>query len=167
MGSGFKTDGELYDECLTASSVTELITKYKMILGFIEDFGCITIWDIVASAGKGVPKNGKYAVTHGWSQLDVNNFAIKYCDDGKWRIFLGNPRILIDSEMNQPTYKKYMVVLSPKKKIPEDSWDVALDRIRLYVYAKNAKAAREMAVEDMEAHRLHCKVVYIREMKGE
>lgn len=167
MGFGFKTDGELYDECLTASSVTELIAKYKMILGFIEDFGYITIWDIVALAGKWTPKNKKYAATHGWSRLDVNNFAIKYCDDGKWRIFLGNPRILTDSERNQPTYKKYMVVLSPKKKIPEDGWDVALDRIRLYVNAENAKAAREMAVEAMEVRHLYCKVVYIREMKGE
>lgn len=63
--------------------------------------------------------------------------------------------------------KKYLVVLSPRKKIPEDGWDVALDRIRLYVNAENAKAAREMAVEAMEVHRLYCKVVYIRELKGE
>lgn len=63
--------------------------------------------------------------------------------------------------------KKWLVVLSPKKSIPEDGWDVALARIRLYVNAENAKAAREMAVEAMEAHRLYCKVVYIREMKGE
>ena len=63
--------------------------------------------------------------------------------------------------------KKYLVVLSPRKKIPEDDWDVALARIRLYVNAENAKAAREMAVEAMEAHRLYCKVTYIRELKGE
>ena len=63
--------------------------------------------------------------------------------------------------------KKYMVVLSHKKQIPEDGWDVALDRIRLYVNAENAKAAREMAVEAMEAHHLYCKVVYIRKLKGE
>lgn len=72
-------------------------------------------------------------------------------------------------EIGEPVLKikKYMVVLSPKKKIPEDGWDVALDRIRLYVNAENAKAARIMAVEAMGAHRLYCKVVYIREMKGE
>ena len=63
--------------------------------------------------------------------------------------------------------KKYLVVLSPKKKIPEDGWDVALDRIRLYVNAENAKAAKEMAVEAMEAHRLYCKVTYICETEGE
>lgn len=164
---GFNTDGELYDECLTTSSVEELIMKYKTILRIIEDFGNVAIWDIVALTGKGIPKNWKYAVTHGWSRLDASNFTIKYCEDGKWRIFLGNPRLLIVSERNRPTCKKYMVVLSPKKKIPEDGWDVALDRIRLYVNAENAKAAREMAVEAMEGRRLYCKVVYIREMKGE
>lgn len=63
--------------------------------------------------------------------------------------------------------KKYLVVLSPKKKIPEDCWDVALNRIRLYVNTENAKAARELAVEVMEAYRLYCKVTYIRELKGE
>ena len=166
MGLGFRTDGELYDECLTTSSVEELIMRYNTILRIIENFGYIAISDIAASTGIGVPKNWKYAATHGWSLLDVNNFAIKYCSkDGKWRIFLGNPRILTDSEKNQPACKKYMVVLSHKKKIPEDGWDVALDRIRLYVNAENAKAARKMAVEVMEAHRLYCKVVYIREMK--
>lgn len=164
---GFSTDGELYDECLTTSSVEELIMRYKTILSVIENFGYATICDIVASAGIGVPKNFKYAATHGWSRLDVSNFAIKYCEDGKWRIYLGNPRILTDSERNQPTCKKYIVILSHKKKIPEDGWDVALDRIRLYINAENAKAAREMTVEAMEAHRLYCKVAYIREMKGE
>ena len=167
MGFGFKTDGELYDECLTASSVEELIMKYKKILGFVEKVGYIAIWNIVDLVGKGIPTNMEYAITHGWSRLDVNNFAVKYCDDGKWRIFLGNPRILTDSERNQPTYKKYMVVLSPEKKIPEDGWDVALNRIRLYVNAENAKAAREMAVKAMKVHFLYCKVVYIREMKPE
>lgn len=167
MGFGFKTDGELYDECLTTSSVEELIMRYKKILGSIENSGYVTIWDIVASAGKGIPKNRKYAATHGWSRLDVSNFAIKYCEDGKWRIFLGNPRILTDSERNQPTYKKYVVILSPKMKIPEDGWDVALDRIRLYVNAENTKAARKMAVEATEVHHLYCKVVYIHEMEGE
>lgn len=164
---GFSTDGELYNECLTTSSVEELIMRYKTILSIIENFGYVTIYDIVASAGKGVPKNFKYASMHGWSLWDVNNFTIKHCEDGKWRIFLGNPRKLTDSERNRPTCKKYMVVLSHKKTIPpEDDWDVALDRIRLYVNAENAKAARKMAVEAMEAHRLYCKVVYIREMKG-
>ena len=164
---GFKTDGELYDECLTTSSVEELIMRYKTILRIIEDFGNITIWDIVALTGKGIPKNGKYAITHGWSRFDASNFTIKYCEDGKWRIFLGNPRILTDPKRNQPTCKKYLVMLSHKNKIPEDGWDVALDRIRLYVNAENAKAAGKMAVETMEARRLYCKVVYIREMKGE
>lgn len=163
----FRTDGELYDECLTTSSVEELIMRYKTILSSIENFGYVTILDIVALTGKGFPKNFEYAATHGWSRLDAINFTIKYCKDGKWRIFLGNPRMLTDSERIQPAYKKYMVVLSHKNKIPEDGWDVALDRIRLYVNAENAKAARKMAVEAMEAHRLYCKVVYIREMKGE
>jgi len=167
MGFDFKTDGELYDECLTASSVEELIMMYEKILSFVKDFGYITILDIADLAWKGVPKNWKYAVTHGWSRLDVNNFSIKYCEDGKWRIFLGNPRILSDPERNRPTCKKYMVLLSPKMKIPEDGWDVALDRIRLYVNAENTKAARKMAVEATEVHHLYCKVVYIREMKGE
>ena len=63
--------------------------------------------------------------------------------------------------------KKYLVVLSPRKPIPEDGWDVALVRIRLYVYAQNAKEARKMAIESMESHRLFCKVTYIRELKGE
>ena len=58
--------------------------------------------------------------------------------------------------------KKWLVVLSPKEKIPEDGWDVALIRIRLWVYAENAKEARKMAVEAMEARRLYCKVTYIR-----
>ena len=72
-------------------------------------------------------------------------------------------------EIGEPVLKtkKYIVVLSPKKKIPEDGWSVALDRIRLYVNAENAKAARIMAVEAMEACHLYCKVVYIREMKPE
>lgn len=72
-------------------------------------------------------------------------------------------------EIGEPVLKmkKYLVVLSPKKSIPEDGWDVALVRIRLYVIAENAKAAREMAVEAMKARWLYCKVVYIREMKGE
>lgn len=63
--------------------------------------------------------------------------------------------------------KKWLVVLSPKEKIPEKGWDVALVRIRLWVYAENAKEARKMAVEALEAHWLYCKVTYIREMKGE
>lgn len=63
--------------------------------------------------------------------------------------------------------KKYLVVLSPRKSIPEDGWDVALVRIRLYVYAQDAKEARKMAVESMKSHRLFCKVTYIRELKGE
>ena len=63
--------------------------------------------------------------------------------------------------------KKYLVVLSPKKSIPEDGWVVALVRIRLYVYAQNPKEARKMAIEIMEGHCLFCKVTYIREMKGE
>ena len=163
----FRTDGELYDECLTTSSVVELIMRYKTILSLIEKFGYVTILDIVASAGKRFPKNFKYAATHGWSRLDVDNFAIKYCEDGKWRIFLGNPRILTDSERNQLTYKKYMVVMSPKKKIPEAGRDVALEQIRLYVNADNANAAREMAHEAMEAHCLYCEVVSICEVEGE
>lgn len=63
--------------------------------------------------------------------------------------------------------KKYLVVLSPRKSIPEDGWDVALVRVRLYVYAQNAKEARKMAIESMESHRLFCKVTYIRKLKGE
>lgn len=65
------------------------------------------------------------------------------------------------------TLKKFLVVLSPEKKIPEDGWDVTLERIRLQVYAVSAKAARGMAVAAMKSHHLYCKVVYIREMKGE
>lgn len=63
--------------------------------------------------------------------------------------------------------KKYLVVLSPRKNIPEDGWVVALVRIRLYVYAQDAKEARKMAIESMESRRLFCKVTYIRELKGE
>lgn len=63
--------------------------------------------------------------------------------------------------------KKYLVVLSSKKPIPEDGWDAALVRVRLYVYAPDAKEARKTAIEIMENHRLYCKVTYIREMKGE
>jgi hypothetical protein len=61
--------------------------------------------------------------------------------------------------------KKYLVVLSPKMSIPEDGWDVALVRIRLYVYAQDAKEARKTATESMEIHHLYCKVTYIREIK--
>ena len=63
--------------------------------------------------------------------------------------------------------KKYLVVLSPRKPIPEDGWDVAFARVRLYVHAQNSKEARKMAIESMERHRLFCKVTYIRKLKGE
>lgn len=63
--------------------------------------------------------------------------------------------------------KKYLVVLSPRKPIPEEGWDVALVRLQLHVYASNAKEARKLAVETMEEHRTYCKVTYIRELKGE
>jgi len=168
---GCRTYGELCAECLTSSSAEKLIMMYSEILRLIENCGYITICDIAAMAGKGVTENWKYASTHGWNRFDVSNFEVKYCKDGnrwKWHIFLGNPRTLTDSKRNQPACKKYIVLLSHKKPIPpEDEWDVALDRIRLYVNAENTKAAREMAVEAMEAHHLYCKVVYIRKLKGE
>ena len=63
--------------------------------------------------------------------------------------------------------KKYLVVLSPIKPIPEDGWDVALVRIRLYVYAHDSKEARKMAIDSIEGLSLFCKVTYIRELKGE
>lgn len=63
--------------------------------------------------------------------------------------------------------KKYLVVLSPRKPIPEDGWDVALVNVRLYVYAETTKEAREDAVEIMDRRRPYCKVAYIRELKGE
>lgn len=63
--------------------------------------------------------------------------------------------------------KKYLVTLSPRHKIPQKGWDAALLNVRMLVYAENTKEARETAVGIMENHALFCKVVYIREMKGE
>lgn len=62
---------------------------------------------------------------------------------------------------------KYLVTLSPEKPIPKEGWDVALVNFRLYVYAKNAKEAREIAVRVTKNHKLFCKVTYIRKLKGE
>lgn len=62
---------------------------------------------------------------------------------------------------------KYLVTLSPEKPIPKEGWDIALVNIRLYVYAKNAKEAREIAVRVTKNHKLYCKVTYIRKLKGE
>jgi hypothetical protein len=63
--------------------------------------------------------------------------------------------------------KKYLVVLSTAKKIPEDGWNAALVNVRMYVHAESTKEARETAVSIMKDHRLYCKVSYIRELKGE
>lgn len=62
--------------------------------------------------------------------------------------------------------KKYLVVMSPRVKVPEDGLDVALIRIGLCVRASNAKEARKLAVETMEEHRTYGKVAYVRKMKG-
>jgi hypothetical protein len=163
----YKTDGELYDACLTASLEERALNVYRGIIDIIDTFGFITICDIVQLAGEGVPKNWRYASTHGWSRSDVSGFTIKHDESKGWQIFLGNPRILADSEKSSCEPKKYLVVLSPRTKVPEDGQDTTLVNIRLYVYAPDAKEARKAAIKIMESHRLYCKVTYIRELKGE
>ena len=162
----YKTDGELYDACLTESSEERAFNVYRGIIDAIDHFGFVTIYDIVHLTDKGFPKNWRYAAMHGWSRSDVNNFTIKHDESKGWRIFLGNPRLLADPA-ERPRPKKYLVVLSPRTKIPEDGWDVAIANIRLYVYAPDTKEARKAAIKIMENHRLYCKVTYIRELEGE
>lgn len=163
----YKTDGELYDDCLTANSKAQALIIYQGIIDMIDKFGFVTISDIVCQVGKGSPKNWAYASTHGWSRSDVENFAIKHDKSKGWQIFLGNPRLLVSTEKSDDGLKKYLVVLSPRTQIPKYGWDAALVRVRLYVYAPDAKEARKTAMDVMENHRLHCKVTYIREIKGE
>lgn len=163
----YKTDGELYDACLTASSKEQALNVYQGIIDAIDHCGFITICDIVNLADKGIPKNWRYASTHGWNRSDAASFTIKHDESKGYQIFLGNPRLLVFPEKSSCGPKKYLVVLSPRTKIPEDDWDVALARIRLYVHASNAKEARKLAVETMERRLLYCKVTYIRELKGE
>jgi hypothetical protein len=92
----YKTDGELYDACLTASSEEQALKVYRGIIDTIDHFGFATIYDIVHLTGKGAPKNWRYASMHGWSRSDVGSFTIKHDESKGYRIFLGNPRLLAD-----------------------------------------------------------------------
>lgn len=117
----YKTDGELYDACLTASSKEQALNVYQGIIDAIDHFGYVTICDIVHLADKGIPKDWKYASTHGWTREDVASFTIKHDKSKGWQIFLGNLRPLVDpGKEHSCGPKKYLVVLSPRTKVPED-----------------------------------------------
>ena len=163
----YKTDGELYDDCLTAQSKEQVLGIYQRIIDMIDKFGFVTISDVVCLTKKCGIKNWAYAVTHGWNRSDIVNFTMKYDKSKGWQIFLGNPRMLAKTEKSDNGFKKYLVVLSPRTQIPEYGWEAALVRVRLYVYAPDTKEARKTAIQLMENHHLYCKVTYIREMKGE
>lgn len=62
--------------------------------------------------------------------------------------------------------KKYLVVVSTGKSIPEDGWNVAIVGIRLYVRAQDAKEARKIVIKSMEEYNYRfCRVTYFREIK--
>lgn len=93
----FNTDGELYDEALTAETEEAIYYLFGRIVSFITKYGAISILDILMMVGAPLPKNARYANTHGWVKYDVSKFMVKKTD-GKFTIYLGNPRLLIDDE---------------------------------------------------------------------
>ena len=93
----FNTDGELYDEILTAESEEAIYYLFGRIVGFVTKYGAISILDIIMMVDAPMPKNAMYANTHGWVKYDVSKFMVKEVN-GKFTIYLGNPRLLIDDE---------------------------------------------------------------------